>query len=152
MHKEVVRLGEGEFAHGRITRAAMERGLLVVRKFAEIARGWGATDIIAVATSAVREAQNRQEFVDRALAEAGVDVKVISGVEEARLIYLGVVSGVDIADSRGLFIDIGGGTTELIIGDARDYYFLDSLKLGAIRSRTRFPQATQARSARRITG
>jgi exopolyphosphatase/guanosine-5'-triphosphate,3'-diphosphate pyrophosphatase len=132
-HKEVVRLGEGEFAHNRITPTAMERGLLVVRKFADIARKWGAEEIIAVATSAVREAQNRSEFEERALSEAGVDVRVVSGVEEARLIYLGIVSGLDMADSRGMFIDIGGGTTELIIGDHRDYQFLDSLKLGAIR-------------------
>lgn len=133
MHKEVVRLGEGEFLHNRITRPAMERGLLVVKKFSDIARRWGAEDVVAVATSAVREAQNKNEFVERALAESGIDVKVISGVEEARLIYLGVVSGVDIGASRAMFIDIGGGTTELIIGDARDYQYLDSLKLGAIR-------------------
>ncbi len=132
-YKEVVRLGEGEFTHNKLTRPAMERGLLVVRKFADIARRWGAEKIIAVATSAVREAQNRGEFEERALSECGVDVRVVSGVEEARLIYLGVVSGVDIGSSRGMFIDIGGGTTELIIGDHRDYQFLDSLKLGAIR-------------------
>lgn len=75
LQKEVVRLGEGEFAHNRITRAAMERGLLVLRKFADIARGYGVSEIIAVGTAALREAQNRAEFVDRALAEAGVDVK-----------------------------------------------------------------------------
>ena len=70
-----------------ITRLAMERGLLVLRKFAEIAKRSGASDIVAVATAALREAGNRAEFVERARDECGVDVRVISGLEEARLIH-----------------------------------------------------------------
>ncbi len=132
-HKEVVRLGEGEFAHNKITRSAMERGILVMRKFADIARKSGAQEIIAVATAAVREAQNRSEFVDRVRCEAGVDIKIISGHEEARLIYLGIASGVELNSKRALFIDIGGGTTELIVGNSSDHIYLDSIKLGAIR-------------------
>ncbi len=133
LHKEAVRLGEGEFAHNRITRPAMERSLVVLKKFADIARRSGAEEIKAIGTAALREAQNRSEFTERALSECGVDVRVISGLEEARLIYLGVSSGVDLNSNRGLFVDIGGGTTELIIGDAKEYYLLESLKLGAVR-------------------
>ncbi len=136
--KEVVRLGEGEFAHNRITGPAMERGLVVLRRFVDMARGFGAEDVFAVATAAVREAANRDEFVERASTECGIDVRVVSGAEEARLIYLGIVSGVDLGFQRGLFIDIGGGTTELIIGDSTQYQELESLKLGAVRVSERF--------------
>lgn len=133
IHKEVIRLGEGEFAHNRITAPAMERGLLVLRKFADIARRFDSQEIVVAATAAVREAQNRTEFVERAKRESGVDVRIVPGVEEARLIYLGVASGIDMAGGTGLFVDIGGGTTEVIIGDKREHMMLDSLKLGAIR-------------------
>lgn len=152
LHKEVVRLGEGEFAHSRITRPAMERGLLVLRKFVDIARNQGAEEIVVVATAALREAQNRSEFVERALAEAGVEVKVVSGMEEARLIYLGVAQGVDLGSDTGLFVDIGGGTTELIIGDTRDYSFLESLKFGAIRMVEMFPAGAKGTVSKRLYG
>lgn len=133
VQKEVVRLGEGAFAHHRITDAAMDRGVLVIKKFADIARRSGASEIVAVATAAVREAANRTEFIERARSEAAVEVRVVSGLEEARLIYMGISSGVELNSDRALFIDIGGGTTEIVLGDAREHYFLDSLKLGAIR-------------------
>lgn len=152
LHKEVVRLGEGEFAHNKITRPAMERGLLVLRKFVDIARKQGSEEIVVVATAALREAQNRSEFVERALAEAGVEVRVVSGMEEARLIYLGVAHGVDMGSDTGLFVDIGGGTTELIIGDARDYSYLESLKFGAIRIAEMFPAGAKGTVSKRLYG
>lgn len=133
LSKEIVRLGEGEFSHGRITPAAMDRAIGVLKKFSEIAAHYEVSELIAIATAAAREAANKAEFVDRAREEAGVDIRVISGLEEARLIYLGIVSGVDLHSDRSLFIDIGGGTTELIIGDSKDYSMLDSVKLGAVR-------------------
>lgn len=131
--KESVRLGESEFSTGRMTPAAIERGALVCARFADVARGFGADEIIAFATSAVREAENRDEFVSRVLEEADIEVRVISGPEEARLIYLGVASGSDLGDKRALFIDIGGGSTELIVGTSQQHLHLESLKLGAIR-------------------
>jgi len=133
LDKEAIRLGEGEFAHNRITKPAMDRGMLLLSRFADIARRYDSSEIVAVATAAVREALNRAEFVARAKEEAGVDVRIVSGMEEARLIYLGVVSGIELGSQRALFIDIGGGTTEVIVGDGRDYVMLESLKLGAIR-------------------
>lgn len=132
-HKEAIRLGQGEFAHHRVTRPAMERGLAVLKEFADIARRYKASAIVAVATAALREAENRGEFIDRARSECGVDIRVVSGIEEARLIYLGVSSGAELDSKRALFVDVGGGTTELILGDARDHYLLESMKLGAIR-------------------
>jgi exopolyphosphatase / guanosine-5'-triphosphate,3'-diphosphate pyrophosphatase len=94
--------------------------------------------ISAVATSAVREAANRQVLIDRAWDEAGVHVDVISGVEEARLIHLGVLQAVPVFDKRLLLCDIGGGSTELLVGLHGDALAARSLKLGAIRLTRRF--------------
>ena len=131
--KEVVRLGEGEFKQSLLTDPAMDRTVTVCTKFAELARNLGADDIVAVATSAAREARNQQELLDRIRSRASMDVSVISGMEEARLIYLGVSSGLHIGDRKAFFIDIGGGSCELAIGDQHQYHYLDSLKLGTIR-------------------
>jgi exopolyphosphatase / guanosine-5'-triphosphate,3'-diphosphate pyrophosphatase len=131
--KETVRLGEGEFRRNLLQPDAVRRAALVCARFAEVARKRGATEIVAVATSAAREAQNRAAFLRHIRRVAHVDLRVISGKEEARLIYLGVASGANIAGRQTLFIDIGGGSTEVIIGDQQQYRFLDSLKLGAIR-------------------
>ncbi len=149
--KQVVRLGEGEFdqvpaparkgdkegddgAGHSLTPEAIARGALVCARFAEVARGFGAEEIVALATAAVREADNGDQFVQKVRDLADLDVRIISGQEEARLIYLGVVSGIDLPPGkRALFMDIGGGSTELIVGDSQGHAFLDSLKMGAIR-------------------
>ncbi|HZO90926.1 MAG TPA: Ppx/GppA phosphatase family protein [Chthonomonadaceae bacterium] len=137
-HREVVRLGEGEFETNQMTPDAIARGALVCAKFAEVARGFGAREIVALATSAVREADNREEFIERVRREAGIEVRVISGVEEARLIWLGVSSGMELGDRRAVLVDIGGGSTEIIVGDAAGYRMLESLRLGSIRLSNRF--------------
>lgn len=131
--REGVRLGEDEFRNQKLHPEAMKRTILVCRKFAEMARSAGANEIIAVATSASREASNRRMFLKRLREEAGIDVHIISGKEEARLIYLGVSRGIHLGAKQALFIDIGGGSTEIIIGNQRQHKYLDSLKLGAIR-------------------
>jgi exopolyphosphatase/guanosine-5'-triphosphate,3'-diphosphate pyrophosphatase len=136
--KEVVRLGEQEFKDNILKTEAMDRTVLVCRKFAELARTYGATNIIAVATSAIREAQNKAEFLERLLKETGLQVHIISGNEEARLICLGVASGVDIGEEKGIFIDLGGGSTEIAIGDQHKCFYVHSLKLGAIRLTDQF--------------
>lgn len=131
--KEVVRLGEGEFGAQRLQPEAMSRAALVCRRFAELARTRGAAAIVAVATAAAREAKNQREFLRLLRQEAGVDVHVVSGAEEARLIYLGVSAGTDLEGKKALFIDIGGGSTEVVVGDQQRYTFLDTLRLGAVR-------------------
>jgi len=136
--KEMVRLGEGEFLHGILLPEAVERAVLVAKKFVALARGFGADEIHAVATSATREARNRDAFLKRLQREAGLDVRVISGKEEARLIYLGISSGVEIGSQTALFVDIGGGSTEIIVGDQHGHRLLHSLKLGAIRLSNRY--------------
>lgn len=131
--KEVVRLGEGEFMENTLQPDAMARAVLVCRKFTELAHSYGVTDIAAVATAAVRDAHNQREFLERIREEAHLDMRVISGLEEARLIYRGVVSGVHLGTKNAAIFDIGGGSTEVIIGDQQQHHELDSLKLGAIR-------------------
>ncbi len=157
LHREVVRLGEGEFETNQMTPEAIARGTFVCAKFAQVARGFGAQEIVAFATSAVREAENREEFIRRVQEEAGIEVRVISGVEEARLIWLGVSSGIDLGERKAVLIDIGGGSTEVIVGrasrfetagSAADYDVLESMKLGSIRMSNHFP-TDEARSARK---
>src|SRR5882672_6828597 len=131
--KEVIRLGDHEFGERRLQKAAMNRAVLVCRRFAELARASGAEEIVAVATSATREARNKAEFLRRLKREAGIEFHTVSGKEEARLIYLGVASGIHLGRKRALFIDIGGGSTELVLGDQEQPLYLDSLRLGAIR-------------------
>ncbi|HVP12909.1 MAG TPA: Ppx/GppA phosphatase family protein [Phycisphaerae bacterium] len=131
--KEPVRLGGGEFTNYLLQAQAMDRAVLICSRFATMARNNGAGDIIAVATSATREAENQTEFLRRLREEAGLEVRVISGREEARLIYLGISRGIHLNGKTGLFLDIGGGSTEVSVGDSRDFKYLDSLKLGAIR-------------------
>ncbi len=144
--KEVVRLGENEFADGLLRPAAMRRAVLVVGTFRQMAETYQADEIIAIATSATREARNQSDFLRMLRQEAGVEVRTISGREEARLIYLGVVYGLDLGEEQALFIDIGGGSTELIVGDQHAYHHLESLKLGAIRLSSLFfmPDETAA--------
>lgn len=136
--KEVARLGEGEFPDGLLQKKAMERATLICKEFADMARANNADEIVAVATSATREARNKNAFLRQLRRETDLDVHPISGLEEARLIYLGVVNGIHIEGQRALFIDIGGGSTEVIVGDHQQHYNLESLKLGAIRMAAQF--------------
>jgi len=147
IQREVVRLGEGEFETDEMTKEAIDRGALVCTRFAEVARGFGASEIIAFATSAVREAENREEFIERVRIESGIEVRVISGVEEARLIWLGVSSGIELNNRTAMLIDIGGGSTEVIVGNSSGYSILESMRLGAIRLSNRYFATADAVSA-----
>jgi exopolyphosphatase/guanosine-5'-triphosphate,3'-diphosphate pyrophosphatase len=135
--KEVVRLGSGAGVMRMLTPEAIERGIAALGRFRRIADGYGAT-IDAVATSALREALNREDFLRRARDEVGIDVDIVSGVEEARLIHLGVIQFVPLLEERILVIDIGGGSTELVVGEGTDLLIARSLKLGSIRLTDRF--------------
>ncbi len=143
--KEVVRLGSGAGPLRRLSPEAIERGLAALDRFGRIADSFGAP-IAAVGTSALREAANRDEFVRRASDEIGIDVEVVSGVEEARLIHLGVVHSLPLPDERIVLIDIGGGSTELVVAEGAEVLLARSLKLGAIRLTDRFFDAVKLRS------
>ena len=132
--KEVVRLGRSSAREGRLSNSAMDRAVACVRRFRLRAQSYGAEELVAVATSAVREATNRQEFLRRVADEAGVNVELLSGIEEARLIALAVsVKYRQRGRPRLLVIDIGGGSTELAVTAQGEPAALISLKLGAVR-------------------
>jgi exopolyphosphatase/guanosine-5'-triphosphate,3'-diphosphate pyrophosphatase len=135
--KEVVRLGESAGDMRELSGEAIDRAVAALDRFRQVAAVHEAP-ITAVATSAVREAENRDTFIARAWAEAGVSVEVISGVEEARLIHLGVLQSVPVFERRLLLCDIGGGSTELLVGQRGETLAARSLKLGAIRLTRRF--------------
>ncbi|ADN36249.1 Ppx/GppA phosphatase [Methanolacinia petrolearia DSM 11571] len=136
--KEIIRLGEGSFAQGVISEYAIERAIDLCRKYVEISQNFNVDEIHAVATSAARDAVNGQDLIHRIRLETGLDIKIISGEEEARLIYLGVSNNLSMDDRLCLFIDIGGGSTEIIVGSRFDYVYIKSLKLGALRTHFRF--------------
>ncbi len=130
--KESVRLGSGSGDYATIHPEAMERGISCLKRFKNLADSHNA-EVVAIATSALREAENREAFLKRALDEAGIQIEVISGNEEARLIYLGILQGLPVFEKRILLIDIGGGSTELLVGEKGETLFSTSLKLGAVR-------------------
>jgi len=147
--KENVRLGSGSTDMKYLGAEAMARGLAALKKFKALADSAGAA-VRAIATSAVREAKNQQEFIMQARLEAGIKVEVASGIEEARYIYLGILQSLPVFDKRVLMIDIGGGSTEFLTGKGRDILFDHSLKLGAIRLTQRFfgEKETEAKSVK----
>jgi exopolyphosphatase/guanosine-5'-triphosphate,3'-diphosphate pyrophosphatase len=138
--KETVRLGDKEFIDKILQPKAIERAVIVCKKFMELARAYRAEEVIAVATSATRDASNKVQLLEMLKKEANLEVCTISGIEEARLIYLGVSSGIRLGYLKALFIDIGGGSTEVSIGDQSHYYFLNSLNLGSVRLTNMFLQ------------
>ncbi len=137
--KEMVRLARSVARDRRLSPAATERAIAAIRKFRKAAEAQGAREFIAVATSAVREADNRQEFLDRVAEETGVHIDLLSGVEEARLIALAVSHRQRLRRNRRmLVIDIGGGSTEFAVTQNDEPEALVSLKLGAVRMTEQF--------------
>ncbi|MEO7428660.1 MAG: Ppx/GppA phosphatase family protein [Acidimicrobiales bacterium] len=139
--KDVVRLGSSGGDLRELSVEAIDRTVAALDRFRRVAKVHDAP-ITAVATSAVREAENREVLLDRAWSEAGVHIDVVSGVEEARLIHLGVLQAVPVFDQRLLLCDIGGGSTELLVGLRGEVLASRSLKLGAIRLTRRFFDGT----------
>ncbi len=129
--RDPVRPGEGVFSGGSIARPVADRLLGTLRRYAALCRRHRAK-VRAVATAAVREARNRDEIVKRARVEAGLNLEVVSGREEARLICLGVLEGRP-ASARSLVIDIGGGSTEVATGLGDKPTALYSVAVGAVR-------------------
>ena len=135
--KEMVRLGSGSTDMKELAPEAIDRAVEALGRFRRIADSHGAP-MRAVATSAVREAENRNDLLRRARTEAGVEIEVVSGVEEARLIHLGVLQALELYDRRLMLCDIGGGSTELLIGERGEALASVSFKLGAVRLTNRF--------------
>ena len=131
--KETVRLGDRDKVTGMLTPAAIDRATAALKRCQSIAQSLNAEEIVAVATSAVREAPNGRSFLEQIETDLGLVINLISGQEEARRIYLGVLSGMEFNFQPHVIIDIGGGSTELILGDGHEPRTLSSTKIGAVR-------------------
>lgn len=136
--KATVRLGDRDRQTGCLTAAAMERAIVALKRCQEIAKSLNVEETVATATSAVREAPNGHDFLHQVEAELGLVIDLISGQEEARRIYLGVLSGMEFGNQPHVIIDIGGGSTELILGDGHEPRSLSSTKIGAVRLTAEF--------------
>jgi exopolyphosphatase/guanosine-5'-triphosphate,3'-diphosphate pyrophosphatase len=136
--KEMVGLGRMSFPSRRLSAAAMDAAIVTLRRFQQAAQRRDCEKILAIATSAVREAENGGDFLERVRAEIGLNVRVVSAREEARLIYLGVRHAVDLKTFPNLFIDVGGGSVEFIVADSSKPVLLESRKLGAARMTARY--------------
>ena len=135
--KETVRLGAGLDAECLLTEAAMQRGLECLQRFAARLAGFAPRQVRAVATQTLREARNRNAFLTRAEQALGLPIEVISGREEARLIYAGV-SHLQPSDAPRLVVDIGGRSTEMIIGQRRTPLRAESFQIGSVSLSLRF--------------
>lgn len=131
--KATVRLGDRDKDTGLLTPEAMARATEALKRCQSIAQSLKAEAIVAVATSAVRESPNGQSFLRQIEADLGLIINLISGQEEARRIYLGVLSGMEFNFQPHVIIDIGGGSTELVLGDGHEPRTLSSTKVGAVR-------------------
>jgi exopolyphosphatase / guanosine-5'-triphosphate,3'-diphosphate pyrophosphatase len=136
--KAMVRLGAGGLDGKALTAEAMTSALQALSKFKRLAESHTVDVILAAATSATREARNGGEFLARIEAETGIRPRVITGAEEARLIHLAAVYGVDVGSARAVVIDIGGGSTEITLGTATTTQAAKSFKIGVIRLTERF--------------
>lgn len=138
--REVIRLGshKGEDL-SIISVGEMEKAIDILMSFKSLADFYNA-ELHAVATSAVREAQNKNEFLERVLGKVGIKIKVIDGREEALLIFKGIQKALPVSDKKVLCIDIGGGSTEILLAQNTEIIFAESVKIGAVRlSKMFFP-------------
>lgn len=130
--REPVRLAAGLQEDGSLDPESQERALEALARFGQRLRDFGAEQVRAVGTNTLRKAKNSREFLRQASEALGHRIEIIPGREEARLIYLGVSHGVAGAPARRLVVDIGGGSTECIIGDSFDAVAVHSLYMGCV--------------------
>lgn len=147
--KSTTRLGERDPLTGDLGGEAIERAFLTLRHCRDLAQSHGVEQILTAATSAVREAPNGREFLQAIEDQLGLEVDLVSGPEEARLIYLGVLSGMALDQTPHIILDIGGGSTELILADGSDARVLTSTRIGAVRLQRDFCQEDPLPPARR---
>ena len=131
--KEMAKLGAGVFASNYISDRAFKLGLSTIARYVQLADRLGVDEIITAATSAIREAHNGEEFLKEVVAQTGLSPRIISGKEEARLIFLAVRNSIAIKEDKALVIDIGGGSTEIVVGNRSKIFFGESMPLGVLR-------------------
>lgn len=135
VHRErkAVKIGMGGINSDRITDDALQRAIDSIGQFKQTITTYGTTQILAFGTSAIRNALNQKEVLSKINQETGISVRVISGEEEARLIYLGVKAAVKLGAEKSLIMDIGGGSVEFIIGNEKEIFWRKSFEIGAQR-------------------
>ena len=150
--KEGVKLGEGGINNKTITEVAFQRGLASIERYFEQIRLFQVDKVVALATSAIRDADNGQEFSDTLKKRFNLDISIISGDKEAELIYFGVKQTVPFTGKRFLILDIGGGSNEFIIANELQIFWARSFKLGMARLLEQFrpPDPISASEIKRI--
>ncbi len=138
--KVIVRLGQGLAATGRLAQERMDAAIEAISSLRGIAEGYGVERMPAVATAAVREAENGGDFVRLARESAGIEIEVISSEEEARLSHRSVDNAFNIDHLNAVIVDIGGGSTEIVLSVGGVIEHVQSLKLGAVRMTEMFGQ------------
>ena len=139
VHEHIaVKLGEGGINKGMILPAPFERGIETMKQFSKQISNHNTHDIKAIATSALRNASNGKEFIERVKAEAGIDIEIVDGDREASFIYSGVKASGLLSDHNSLIMDIGGGSVEFIIGNQSELIWKQSFEIGAARLMERF--------------
>src|SRR5215207_8540553 len=139
--KDMVRLGAGGLDGRSLTDTATASALQTLSKFKRLAESHKVDEIVAAATSATREADNGGDFINEVARQTGIQIKIISGAEEARLIHLAAGYGVDVGSSTACVIDIGGGSVEVTLGTATQLTVGQSFKTGVIRLTERYAKS-----------
>src|ERR1700678_4392409 len=136
--REMVRLAAGIGDDGRLDKEAAARALACLQRFGQRLRDMHASNVRVVGTNALRVARRKQAFLERAREALGFPIEIVSGMEEARLIYSGVANNLPNEDERRLVVDIGGGSTEIIIGERSEPLELESMQIGCVSLSQRF--------------
>ena len=131
-HKEMVRLRAGLDTTGKLSKQAAKQGIECLERFGQLINNIPRKNVRAVGTNTLRNAKNSRSFLTQARKALGHNIQIIAGQEEARLIYLGVSHGLPISDDRRLVMDIGGGSTEYIIGKQFTHDHLTSTEMGCV--------------------
>lgn len=135
-----VKLGEGGINKGLIVPAAFERGLNTMKSFQQYIEYYGAQEVKAIATSAMRSAANGKDFINQVKAETGIRIETINGDSEAGYIFYGVKSSDVLGEATSLILDIGGGSIEFIIANKHQIFWKQSFEIGAARLMDKFHQ------------
>ena len=132
LHQERIaaKMGVGGINHGYITTEGIRRVIQALKEIKLTIENWHVTKVQAFGTSALRSAKNGIELVEKIYSEVGIEVKIITGEEEAELIYQGVRSAVPLGPSKSLIVDIGGGSVEFIIGNESEVFWKQSFEIG----------------------
>ena len=131
--KEVVKLGKGGIEKNRLTEDGLKRAILAIQKHQERIHRFEVSEIVIIATSAIREAINQDWFVQQIKADTGLDLQIISGEKEAGLIFKGVKLAFGTIEDRSLILDIGGGSNEFILAEGNEPVWKQSFPLGMAR-------------------